>query len=133
MDFLLLQPADTDISSWAESDDPAEQQMHATLQSIRAEWPPSGHCPGTIHAAGQQLTQARADASLAEVEGLIAQFNLPWTVIAAQDEITGEAERPVDPATVLPFLPGSVTEADLRAGTVQLPRYAGHPPWQLSD
>lgn len=93
------------------------------------------------------LTQARADASVAEVESLIAQFGLSWSVIAAQDEVTGKVERPLNPDDVLAFLPdrvtgyddqgnpqyAAVTAADLRDGTVRLPKYAGHADWVIQE
>lgn len=152
-DLILNVPEGTRIAEL----DPAIQEAVA---SVAGQYPPSGIMPGTVPYTARQLTQALANATLEDIEALIAGLALDWTVIAAQgdwitvtDPETGETTqqvevyRPLDPQAVLPYLPPlveaydeqgnptssrAVTEQDLREGTVKLPIYAGHPDWQFT-
>ena len=88
MMFIFQVPEGTDVTE-------AEEEIQQAIASVNGEYP-SGVLHGTQPISGYQITLVQAQASQMEIETLITNFDLDWTILASQDQA-------IDQSLILPF------------------------------
>ena len=78
MMFIFQVPEGTDVTEVSE-------EIKTAIASVGGEYS-SGVLYGTQPVSGYQLTLVQAQASQIEIETLISNFELDWTILAAQDQ-----------------------------------------------